>query len=121
MSGRLVQDSFSESGYAIEVNEAEGIGSQRFTVLHELGHFLMHLDRRDIFAEPMHLNRSSSEFYFKPMEEREANDFADTLLFGDGALEAAHSLYRGHLPSLAHFFGVTEKMVEVALKKFCVS
>ncbi|WP_299280588.1 ImmA/IrrE family metallo-endopeptidase [uncultured Tateyamaria sp.] len=120
MAGRLVQDPFSESSYAIEVNKSHDVRSQRFTVLHELGHFLLHADRTDFLAEPMHLNRSSDEFYFDTTQEQEANDFADTLLFGDGALAAAHSLYRGDVPSLAHYFGVTEPMVKVALRKFGV-
>ena len=121
MAGRLVQDPFTESGYAIEVSKSHDVRSQRFTVLHELGHFLLHADRTDIFAEPFHLNRSSEEFYFDLMQEQEANDFADALLFGDGALAAAHSLYRGDVVLIAHYFGVTEPMVKIASKKFGLS
>ncbi|WP_299827014.1 ImmA/IrrE family metallo-endopeptidase [uncultured Roseobacter sp.] len=120
MAGRLVQDPFSESGFGIEVNESHDVRSMRFTVLHEMGHYLLHMDRRDPLADPMHLNRSDEEFYFDLKAEREANDFADVLLFGDGSLQAAFSLYNGRLPDIAHYFGVTEKMVEVAMKKFRV-
>jgi len=68
----------------------------------------------------MHLNRGDDEFYFDQEAEREANDFADCLLFADGALAAAHSLFGGKIDHIAHFFGVTEKMIEIAIKKFGV-
>lgn len=121
MSGRLIQDPFSESGYCIEVNKYENVRSQRFAVLHELGHFFLHIDKRDPLADAMHLNRNEEEFYFDQRAETEANDFADTLLFGDGKLAAAHSLYQGKVDHIAHCFGVTENMIKIALKKYNLS
>jgi Zn-dependent peptidase ImmA (M78 family) len=121
MAGRLVSDPFSVSGYCIEVNEGHDVRSRRYTVLHELGHFFLHLDRSNPLAPTMHLNRSDDEFYFDTKAEYEANDFADVLLFGDGSLHAAFSLYGGKIDQLAHYFGVTENIICVALKKFKVS
>lgn len=120
MAGRLVSDPFADSGYAIEVNTIQSVQSKRFTVLHELGHYLLHLDRSDPFAEPMYLDRSTEQFYFDEAQEREANDVADVLLFGDGTLEAAISLHGNDPDRLAHLFGVTPKMIEIAIKKFGV-
>ena len=118
-AGRLVQDPFSDSGFAIEVNDKHDVRVRRFTVLHELGHLLLgHVDRNDPLAEPLHLNRGEEEFYFDTRSETEANDFADVLLFGDGAIEAAFTLHRGNIEQIAHYFGVTENMVRVALRKF---
>jgi Zn-dependent peptidase ImmA (M78 family) len=118
MAGRLVQDAFSDSGFAIEVNKTQNVRSKRFTVLHELGHFFMHANKDDVLADPLLLSRSDDQFYYDTKQEREANDFADVLLFGDGALEAAVSLLNRDVKRLSNFFGVTEKMIEVALRKF---
>lgn len=120
-AGRLVQDPFSDSGFAIEVNQSHDVRVRRFTVLHELGHLLLgHVDRTDPLGGPVHLNRGAEEFYYDLDAEKEANDFADVLLFGDGALEAAYSLHGGEIGRISTYFGVTPNMVLVALKKFGV-
>lgn len=121
MAGRLVSDPFAESGYAIEVNRRHGVRSRRFTVLHEIGHYLLHANKTDPLADPAFLDRGSDAFYFDLTEEKEANAVADVLLFGDGALEAAASLFGSDVNKLADFFGVTEKMIQVAMKKFNVN
>jgi Zn-dependent peptidase ImmA (M78 family) len=117
-AGRLIADPFSDSGYAIEVNKRHSVVSRRFTVLHELGHFLLHVDRSDPLFEPMNLNRGDEEFYFEEKQEREANDFADVVMFGDGALEAAITLLNNDDVKVARYFGVSEAMVVVAKRKF---
>ncbi|WP_147094933.1 ImmA/IrrE family metallo-endopeptidase [Roseovarius sp. TE539] len=118
MAGRLVSDPFSDSGYAIEVNRQHSVLSRRYTVLHEIGHFLLHADVTDPLADAMLLSRSDDEFYFNQSQEWEANNVADVLLFGDGALAAAVSLHRGDVKKLAKYFGVTENMIRVAMRKF---
>jgi len=118
MAGRLVSDAFSESGYGIEVNKHLSVQARRFAVLHELGHFFLHTRRNDVLVDPVYLDRSGSTFYVDDIEEREANQFAETLLFGDSALSAAVGLYGRDIPRLAHHFGVSEKVVEIALKRF---
>src|SRR6056297_312984 len=118
MAGRLVSDPFAESGYAIEVQKSQNVRSKRFTVLYDLGHYLIHLDKSDPLADPMFLDRGNDAFYFDGQQECEANDVADTLLFGDGALAAALTLCGGDTNKLANYFGVTEKMIQVALRKY---
>ncbi|MFC4733292.1 ImmA/IrrE family metallo-endopeptidase [Salipiger abyssi] len=120
MGGRLVSDPFTESGYAIEVNRAHSVVSRRFTVLHEIGHFLLHVNHKDPLFDGLNLNRGDDEFYFELSQEQEANAVADVLLFGDGALEAASSLHGGDRVKLAKYFGVSVAMIEVAMKKFGV-
>jgi len=118
MAGRLVADPFSDNGYGIEVNERHSVESQRWTVLHEMGHYFLHADRSDPLAFDMHLDRSNSAFYVDQVEEREANDFAAILLFGDGALAAVHSLYGGNIEMLRRHFGVSERTLRIAIKQF---
>ena len=116
MAGRLVQDPFSENGYSIEVNENHSVQSQRWTVLHEIGHYFLHADHSDPLAFDAHLDRSGYAFYVEIDEEREANEFASVLLFGDGALAAARSLYGDDVVRLAKYFGVSEKVIQIAMK-----
>lgn len=118
MAGRLVSDAFSDSGYSIEVNKRHSVQARRFTVLHELGHFFLHTNSNDMFADPLYLDRSEAAFYVDSNQEREANQFAEALLFGDGALRGAAGLYGNSVPQLAHHFGVSEKVIEIAMKRF---
>ncbi|AQS48822.1 hypothetical protein BMG03_14245 [Thioclava nitratireducens] len=118
MAGRLVQDAFAPNGYRIEVNSEQSVTAQRFAVLHEIGHYYLHADHTDPLGAVAYLDRSESMFYADPKEEREANQFAATLLFGDGALEAARSLHGNDVPKLAHYFGVSERTIEIAMKQY---
>lgn len=118
MSGRLVQDPFSDNGYCIEVNSSESVQSQRWSVLHEMGHFFLHSNHSDPLADAMYLDRSGYAFYVDPVEEREANEFAAVLLFGDGAMIAAVGLLGNDTKKLARYFGVSERTMRIAMKQF---
>ncbi len=119
MAGRLVRDAFSDNCFEIQVNQHHSVQSQRWAVLHEMGHFFrMHVDRSDYLAADMFLDRSNAAFYVDTKEEQEANEFAAVVLYGDGALEAAKSLHGSDTTKLAKVFGVSEKSIEFALKKF---
>jgi len=50
-------------------------------------------------------------------EEREANEFAEALIFGDGALKAALGLYGRDEAMLARHFGVSVRALQIALGK----
>lgn len=117
-NGQLVRDAFSPSGFAIIVNERLSVRAKRFTVLHELGHYLLHSVEDDYFAEPQNFDLSGETFYWNVSQEREANQFAEVMLFGDGALEAARSLHGGDVAKLATVFGVTEAVMTIGLKRF---
>ena len=87
-------------------------------VLHEIGHYFLHVDRNDPFGEPAYLDRSSAAFYLAPREEREANEFAAVLLFGDGVLTGAKASCGSDVARLARYFGVSEYVIEIALGQF---
>lgn len=117
MNGRLVQDPWSENGFAIEVNSALSVEAKRFTVLHEMAHYFLHTDREDPLAWDEHFDPSGQTFYVDIQAEREANAFAEALLFGSGQLAAAYGLLGGDIKKLAKFFGVTETVVRIAVAK----
>lgn len=120
MTGRLVRDAFSRNGFRIEVNRDHSVEARRFAVLHEIGHFFLHADRDDVFAQDMHFDVSGNTFYLEEdmAQEREANQFAEVLLFGDGALQAAYTLRCGNFERTRHHFGVSKNVLRYAMRRF---
>jgi Zn-dependent peptidase ImmA (M78 family) len=115
--GRLVRDPFASNGFRIEVNDADDVCTRRWTVLHEIAHGLLHAND-DLLAAPKY--RAGYMHFYDADErrnEREANAFAEALVFGDGALEGALGLYGQDREKLAKHFGVTPKTLSIALQK----
>jgi predicted transcriptional regulator len=118
MNGRLVRDTFASTGYRIEVSSRISVKAQRFAVLHEIGHYFRHEDHDDLLGQVRHFDPSGSQvFYADEVEERQANEFAEALLFGDGQLAAAALRLSGDVDKLSGYFGVTPRVVAVALAK----
>jgi Zn-dependent peptidase ImmA (M78 family) len=115
--GRLERDPFAQNGYRIVVNSADDVIVRRWTVLHELVHYFLHR-RDDPFAAALH--RAGSGYFYDEdelKEEREANEFTEALVFGDGRLEAAVGLWGSDTERLSRYLGVSEAAVKIALKK----
>ena len=117
MSGRIVGDPFAENGYRIEVNAADTVTRQRFSVVHEIVHYYCHIDRSDPFAAEK-FRDTGDHLYLacERNEEKEANAIAAAIFFGDGALAAAMYLFGRDISRLAKHFGVSEEVVKIALK-----
>lgn len=118
MTGRLVQDPFSDNRYCIEVNKHHSLLARRWAVLHEIGHYFLHVDLTDPLMDDMAFDASGQNFYVDTEHEVEANAFASVLLFGDGSLEAACSFYGKNKRALAQFFGVSERVIEIAMRQY---
>lgn len=98
----------------IYVNAADSDERRRFTIAHELGHWVLH---RDYFLQHPNKYRIFPRFaqpdYNDPFE-REANRFAADLLVPDHLIKPV----RGAAPSrLAAIFGVSKQMMEIRLKR----
>ncbi len=119
MAGRLVQDTFSENGYCIEVNVRDSVKRRRFTVLHEMAHYFLHTVKNEPLA-PEKLRDRGDHFYSakEQQEEREADEFAAALLFDDGVLTAAYSLFGGDIEKLSNQFGVSTHVVKIGIHQF---
>lgn len=118
-AGRLERDAFAANGFRIEVNSSNSIESQRWAVMHEVGHWLRHIRSNDLLADAMFLDRSTAAFYEDPRQEREANEVAAVLFFGDGVLEAAAALHDYNVATLAKRFGLSEQTIQIGLEQFC--
>ncbi|MCC5960482.1 MAG: ImmA/IrrE family metallo-endopeptidase [Rhodobacteraceae bacterium] len=115
--GRLVTDPFSDNGFAIEVNRYDDVAIRRWTVLHEIMHFLLHKNE-DPFAPD--LNRAGGMHFYdahEQFQEREANEFVEAIVFGDGALTSAVSLHGLDEEILSKRFGVSIAALRIALSK----
>lgn len=88
------------------INKNDNLLRQRFTIAHEIGHFLLHdFNHKIYFDYPM----ESSKI------EREANTFAASLLLPDFLLDGYLNL---SLEKISNIFYVSRKVTEIRLKNF---
>jgi Zn-dependent peptidase ImmA (M78 family) len=103
------------TGYVIYINESLSNHEKRWALAHEIGHYFLHRDRRSGTFDPeLHLDRTL--WYGDTSEEYEADNFAEDLFFGGGALQAFVSLHGSDSVLLAEkVFGVPVERVERAI------
>ncbi|MFN0292828.1 ImmA/IrrE family metallo-endopeptidase [Pedobacter helvus] len=99
------------SEYYIIYNKNEGTLRQRFTIAHELGHFILHKDL-GVFVDRKStaLYRNSSSATGEVLKEREANAFAAALLM-------PRILIEKELDAISE----SEDIIEILADKFKVS
>lgn len=121
VSGLLIRN--DTDGAAIGVNAAHPWVRQRFTIAHELGHFMLHPGRA-LILDHVRLNlRDNVSSLGTDREEREANAFAAELLMPrtEVVAEVRRVLDHGGTPDsrfvadLAAGFGVSEQAMEFRL------
>ena len=122
LSGFFYKD-LAEGQVVIGVNSNHHENRQRFTIAHELGHFLLHENQN------MHIDREDKGFQIKLRDdkasegtdddEREANLFAAELLMPETFLEKDLSKIRG-FDLLAENEALDKRLVNLA-KKYQVS
>ncbi len=121
VSGMLVV----KNGHAIiGVNESHHPNRQRFTLAHELGHFLLHGNSSSIFidASPVFFRDETSSQGSK-LREIEANAFAAELLMPEPMLrkvtknQTLDAFDEGAVRRLAAQFGVSTQAITIRLTK----
>lgn len=105
----------SENSFEIKVNRHDSRGRQRFTVAHELAHYLLHRDQIGGGLTDDVLYRSS----LSDAREAEANRLAAHILMPKQAVRAAVMNYQGdreHIyVELAQVFGVSESAMRIRI------
>ena len=107
----------SKSGYVIVVNTFQSIERKRWTVAHEIGHFLLHSHSSEPdFADGRRYrgDAAGAVFYAELQEleeEREANKFAEDLLVPISALDRAWTQGRRNFDELARLFWVSREII----------
>lgn len=103
ISGTIVKD---EDLNVIGVNNGHPKVRQRFTIAHELGHYIMGHDEKTILDDS----------FDKPTDkEREANKFAGELLMPYHLLKSDIEKEKHDIPSLAKKYEVSEQAMSIRL------
>ncbi|MXO31613.1 ImmA/IrrE family metallo-endopeptidase [Apibacter sp. B2912] len=103
-----------ESNAYIRYNNTESEVRQRFTIAHELGHFVLHKDIIPLFIDRDEkiMYRNSESTTGEIRKEREANSFAASLLMPIDFIKYEINkvpLYEDNVPYLAEKFKVSEQ------------
>lgn len=101
-----------EDRYRIEVNGTDPLPRQRFTLAHEIAHFLLHRELLDgaLTDDRMYRSRLSGTM------ERQANRLAAQLLMPGHLARVAWEAARD-VPSLARTFDVSGQAMEIRLRE----
>ncbi len=112
LSGKIVKSSQfgGESGYAIFVNKKSNIVRQRFTIAHEIAHYLLHKEAigDGIVEDALYRSGLSNKM------EAEANRFAAEILMPWNLI----NIYMSDgvtIPKLASIFQVSESAMSIRL------
>lgn len=116
ISGEIKPDTDSGSGYIIRVNRHENKSRQRFTLAHELAHFLLHRDDIGNGVQDSVLYRSR----LSDKREAEANRLAADILMPWSILQEKLKLYQKcsadqKIQKIAEDLGVSTTALEIRL------
>lgn len=91
ISGLIEPSESAPSGYRIKINRHESLERQRFTLAHEISHFLLHRDfiRNGVIDNTMYRSSLSSK------QEIEANKLAAKIVMPDSAISRLRREYSG--------------------------
>lgn len=117
ISGQL--ERLGPGSYRISANKADNYFRQRFTMAHELGHYMLHAHLIGDGVDDTTAYRSlpKGNFYnpnITPTEETEANKFAAELLMPRSLL-AVESIAGRDLSALAKLFQVSSRAMQIRL------
>lgn len=113
IAGKLVRDPSSRAGYRIVVNSKDNQRRQRFTMAHEIAHFILHRDllRGDLVDDALYRSPSLSDEY-----ERQADRFAAQVLLPAHAVREAFKRTKA-LAALAEMFEVSDSALRIRLRE----
>lgn len=112
IAGMLVRDAEARAGYRVVVNSSDPPRRQRFTLAHELAHYMLHRDLVDEVVDNA-LYRSPN---LGDDMERQADRFAAQLLLPAEEVRRAYSTLRA-LGPLADRFDVSDAALRIRLRE----
>lgn len=91
ISGLIEPSDTAASGYRIKINRHESIERQRFTLAHEISHYLLHRDyiRNGVIDNTMYRSSLSNK------QEIEANKLASKIVMPDAAISELRRKHSG--------------------------
>ena len=112
IAGKLERDKTSPSGFRVTVNASDNTWRQRFTLAHEIAHFVLHRDLLTDGVVDNALYRSSlSDEY-----ERDADRFAASIILPAEAVRRAYRTEQ-RLGPLADLFNVSGQAMRIRAKE----
>jgi len=111
MSGKLYRDSTSPKGWSIGVNANTSSTRKRFTIAHEIAHFLLH---KDFLGEGVLDDTFYRSEHLSGAQETEANKFAADILMPYHLLQTTGRNVE-NLDELAKKFGVSTQAMSIRL------
>jgi Zn-dependent peptidase ImmA (M78 family) len=112
VSGKLFLDPKNESRFSIGVNASEGYRRKRFTIAHELGHYLLH---RDLIQNGVLEDNTLYRSGLSSLEEKEANRLAADILMPHHLIRQLMSRGIENVRDLADAFQVSEPAMNIRL------
>jgi len=114
ISGKIFRDALNggTSGFSIAVNAKESPVRQRFTIAHEIAHFILHrtnLETGDLIDDTMYRSGLSSA------EESAANSLAADILMPFPLIQKFITAGMKDVPSLAAAFQVSQVAMKIRL------
>lgn len=91
ISGLIEPSDTAPSGFRIKINRHESVERQRFTLAHEISHFLLHREfiRNGVIDNTMYRSSLSNK------QEIEANKLASKIVMPDAAISQLRQNYSG--------------------------
>jgi len=114
ISGLIKRDSEfgGDSGYAIFVNKSHPPVRRRFTIAHEIAHFVLHkseIDDEDIVDDGLYRSGLSNEI------EKQANEYAAQILMPQNLINKYFEELGGNVDQLAQKFWVSKLAMTIRL------
>jgi predicted transcriptional regulator len=113
IAGKIMRDTHAHAGFKIVVNSNDNPRRQRFTLAHEIGHYVLHRDliREDVVDDALYRSSALSEGY-----ERQADQFAGQVLLPAQRVREAWKETKA-LSVLAQRFNVSDAALRIRLKE----
>lgn len=105
----------NEENYQIFINNTLSKRRARFTVAHELGHYILHASSAPENGGIVDYRRDLNSSFGIDAAEIEANNFAAALLMNAQSVSNEWACYK-NIPVLADRFGVSEDAIKYRLK-----
>lgn len=109
ISGELYRDQ-EEGNWVIVVNRNQTEARQRFTIAHELGHYVLHRNESDVFEDEIFFRSDE-----KDLSEYQADNFAAELLMPKELFASALNEKGCSIETLAKKFGVSYVATRIRL------
>lgn len=113
IAGKLERDWLAPAGFRITVDSSDGHRRKRFTIAHEIAHYMLH---RDLLPEEGVTDSALYRSSLSDDMERHANRFAAQILLPETKVREAYRSEKS-LAALSRIFDVSDAALRIRLKE----